>query len=168
MTIVESMISHYADNPPQDENLKLTCELTQRLGAIIRMKLKFHEIHNRVRGNFSLEKGVDLASISKDLSKYLGIVVVETVGVQVGVIGSTEFGSVVLWRPMVDETISAYRLLKSIIPPGTAKRLIYQTELLLWRLPDVPFIAATVAFPTDGEKISVPRERWPGLKSLLN
>jgi hypothetical protein len=130
------------------------------------MKLKFHENNSSLRGNFSVSRGTNLPSIVKDLTKYLGIVMVEVTGVLVGVVGSTDLSPVVLWRPIVDEAVNAFRLLKSIIPPHTSQRLIYEAEMLIWKLPDIRFVSCNVPFPRDGERIRIPKERWPGIRSL--
>jgi hypothetical protein len=163
---VETVVSHLVNHPPQDETLKITSDIAQRLGAVIRLKMSFHAKYPCVRGNFSIQPSTVTSSLIPALKTHLTMVYGETAGLKLAV-GSTEFMATVLWQPMVDETVSAYRLFKSIIRRGQASRLIYDVEMLIWGLPEIPYIATTVPFPVAGEAVSIPRERYPGLKALV-
>lgn len=159
--MTNKVVSFYSDHPPTDEKMRLYCEVAQRLGAIIHSKLIFHESHGEVHGNFHVPTHIGLQQLIPDLRKHLTTVLYETNGIQAAVQSSKDFVATVLWQPMVDETVSAYRLLKSIDNDSEMRQLLTDAEKLIHVLPSFPYIATTVIFPTRGEKITIPRERWP-------
>ena len=137
------------DGKCPDEKQQFSTAIAQRTGAIIHSKLVFHQAHPEVQGNFAVkDEKRDFNSIIPDLRKHLKAVVYETMGVEASVSENESFLATVLWQPMADETVSAYRLLKSIDSSSPENEIIFSDcEKLIKRLPNYPYIATTVIFP---------------------
>ena len=159
--LTDKVVNYLIDRPMADERMKLFSQVAQRIGSIIHSKLQFHQVHGQVHGNFNVPTYMNLSELIPDLRRHLKLVLYETNGIQAAVTQSNDFVATVLWQPMVDETVSAYRLLKSIDKDPEVAELLRETEELIAVLPNFPYIATTVIFPTAGEKITIPRERWP-------
>ena len=159
--LTDKVVNYLIDRPMADERMKLFSQVAQRIGSIIHSKLQFHQVHGQVHGNFNVPTYMNLSELIPDLRRHLKLVLYETNGIQAAVTQSNDFVATVLWQPMVDETVSAYRLLKSIDKDPEVSELLRETEELIAVLPNFPYIATTVIFPTAGEKITIPRERWP-------
>lgn len=150
------------DGKCPEENQQFSTAIALRIGAIIHSKLLFHQAHPEVQGNFAVkEEKRDFEKIMPDLRSHLKKVVYETMGVEASVSENESFLATVLWQPLADETVSAYRLLKSIDNSHESDLIFSDCEKLIQRLPNYPYIATTVIFPLPGEKITIPRERYP-------
>lgn len=162
-SMIERVVTYYSTNPP--DKRQLYASVAQRIGAIIRSKLAYHGSNPNVEGNFSIPKVSKQQYSSPEfidsLRRHLFSVHYETSGVMAAVTSSEDFAATVLWQPMVDETVSAYRLLKSIDYSQESADLLHQCEELIKRLPQYPYIATTVIFPEPGERVTIPRERFP-------
>jgi hypothetical protein len=98
--------------------------------------------------------------IIPELRKHLKGVIYEKNGIQAPVMSRTDFGAAVLWQPMVEETVSSYHLLKSMDKDLESVTIVKDCEQLISVLPTY-LIATTIIFPTDGEVITIRRERYP-------
>ena len=159
--LTDGVGKYYINKNPPEGKLQIYFLVVMRLGAIIHSKILFHSNHRHVHGNFSVSRDGDLKELIVDLRTHLQATLYETKGIEAAVVQSGDFVATVLWQPMVDEVVSAYRLLKSIDKDPESKDLFTDTERLISHLPDFPYIATTVIFPIPGEKITIPRERWP-------
>jgi hypothetical protein len=157
----DKMVTYHVNHPPITEKLQLAANVAQRIGAIIHAKLAFHTARPEVHGNFHVPTTCPLAPIIPELRKHLKGVLYETHGIQAAVTQSTDFAATVLWQPMVEETCSSYRLLKSIDKDHESATMLKECEQLISVLPMYPYVATTIIFPTDGEVITIPRERYP-------
>ena len=155
-----TIVSYWNDHVPPDKQ-QIYCSIATRIGAIIHSKAVFHMNHAGVRGNFAVKKNVNLQELIQDLRQHLVKTHYETSGVQAAVSASDDFTATVLWQPMIEEAVSAYRLLKSIDRSNESDSIFQGMEELIQRLPDFPYIASTVIFPVEGEKVTIPRERFP-------
>lgn len=151
----------YWDGKFPEEKQQISTAISLRMGSIIHSKLIFHQTHPEVEGNFAIKGERNFDKIIPDLRKHLKTVEYETMGVEAAVSSSESFTATVLWQPMVDETVSAYRLLKSIDKSSESNIILGDCEKLIQKLPDYPFIATTVIFPLPGENVTIPRERFP-------
>ncbi|OHT08231.1 hypothetical protein TRFO_23307 [Tritrichomonas foetus] len=158
--LTDSVLTYWTEHIPEEKH-QIYSSIASRIGSIIHSKLVFHMNHNGVHGNFAVRKGERLEDLIPDLRRHLISSHYETSGVQAAVTNSEDFTATVLWQPMVDETVSAYRLLKSIDKSQESDAAFRDTEYLITRLPEYPYIATTVIFPMPGEKITIPRERFP-------
>jgi hypothetical protein len=157
----DRIVSYLADHPPAGEKPQLFSQVAQRIGAIVHEKLVFHTVHPEVHGNFHVPPACALPPLVPQLRTHLSRVLYETHGIQAAVTASEDFVATVLWQPMVDETVSAYRLLKVIDKGPEAAAVLQECEELIAGLPKFPYIATTVVFPLPGEEITIPRERYP-------
>lgn len=151
----------YWDGRFPEEKQQIFTQIALRIGAIIHSKIQFHQNHPEVHGNFAVLQKSNFPQIVPTLRQHLSSVLYETNGIKAQVTDSTIFAATVLWQPMVNETVSAYRLLKSIDSSSASETIYHDAERLIKTLPEYPFIATTVIFPTPGEKITIPRERFP-------
>jgi hypothetical protein len=157
----DRLVLYFGDHPPQNEKQQLYSNVAQRIGAIIHEKITFHIAHPNVHGNFHVPAGAELSPIVPALRVHLARVLYETHGIQAAVTASEDFVATVLWQPMVDETVSAYRLLKVIDAGEESSSVLQECEALISMLPTFPYIATTVVFPMLGEEVTIPRERYP-------
>jgi hypothetical protein len=163
----DRIVSYLADHPPAGEKAQLYSQVGQRVGAIIHEKLVFHTAHPEVHGNFHVPAACALEPLVPALRTHLSRVLYETHGIQAAVTASEDFVATVLWQPMVDETVGAYRLLKVIDKGTEAGAVLQECEELIAVLPKFPYIATTVIFPLPGEEITMPRERYPPARLAL-
>jgi hypothetical protein len=157
----DPIVSFLADHPAAGEKPQLYSQVAQRLGAVVHEKLIFHVAHPDVHGNFHVPAGIALDPIVPQLRTHLARVLYETHAIQAAVTASEDFVATVLWQPMVDETVSAYRLLKVIDKGTEAATVLNECQELITTLPTFPYIASSVVFPLAGEEITIPRERYP-------
>jgi hypothetical protein len=157
----DKMVAFHMNHPPATEKLQLSASVAQRIGAIIHAKIVFHTARPEVHGNFHVPTTAPLEPIIPELRKHLKGVLYETNGIQAAVASSTDFAATVLWQPMVEETVSSYRLLKSIDKDHESDTILRDCEQLISALPRYPYVATTIIFPTDGEVVTIPRERYP-------
>ncbi|KAH0787076.1 AGC family protein kinase [Histomonas meleagridis] len=162
-TITNKVVAFYNDYIPSDKSLQLFSQAATRIGSIIHSKLNFHDKYPEVHGNFALsnEKITEQPNFIADLTTHLTCTLYETVAVQSAVVNSDDFVVTVLWQSIVSETISAYRLLKTIDNTAENQKLIKDTEDLIDSLPNFPYVSTTVIFPLSGENVTIPRERFP-------
>lgn len=162
--MTDAVVSYMMNHTPSGK-LQLYADVSSRIGSIIHSKLLFHGAHHSIEGNFSVPHAskdqLKDPTLIDNLRKHLRSTHYEASGVMAAVTASEDFTATVLWQPMVDETVSAYRLLKSIDSSPDSVSLCNDVEAMIKRLPEYPYIATTVIFPTPGEKITIPRERFP-------
>lgn len=162
--LTDQVVSHMMNHTPSGKS-QLYADVSSRIGSIIHSKLLFHSAHPKIEGNFSMPHAskslLKDSTLINNLRKHLIQTHYEASGVMAAVTASEDFTATVLWQPMVDETVSAYRLLKSIDNSPESETIFNDVEKMIQRLPEYPYIATTVIFPTPGEKITIPRERFP-------
>jgi hypothetical protein len=157
----DKMVTFHMNFPPATEKLQLFASVAQRIGAIIHAKIAFHVARPEVHGNFHVPTSAPLGPIIPELRKHLKSVLYETNGIQAAIASSPDFATTVFWQPMVEETVSSYRLLKSIDKDQESDTVLRDCEQLISVLPRYPYVATTIIFPTDGEVVTIPRERCP-------
>lgn len=154
------IVSYYTDHIPASEHLQVYSDAATRIGAIINSKLTFHQMHPHVHGNFAItEETVRDSKFVEDLRTHLTCTLYEASGMESLVKNSDDFLATVLLQPMAQETTYIYRLLKNI--DDTKDRLLSETENLIGTLTTFPFISSTIVFPINGERVTVPRMRFP-------
>jgi hypothetical protein len=162
----DRVVSYLSDHPFSNEKQQLYSNVAQRIGAVIHEKLVFHTAHPNVHGNFYVPGNAVLSEIIPALRIHLSRVLYETVGIQAAVTQSEDFVATVLWEPMVEETIGAYRLLKVIDKAEEAVPVLKDCETLVLALPKFPYIASIVILPGIGEEVTIPKERYPKIEDL--
>jgi hypothetical protein len=156
----DRVVSWLGDHPAGSEKQQLYSNVAQRTGAIIHEKLVFHSAHANVHGNFYVPPTAVLAGIAPALRMHLSRVLYETVGIQTAVAASQDFVATVLWQPMVEESIGAYRLLRVIDKTEESAALIRDCEAMILTMPAFQYITSSVIFPEPGEEAG-PKERYP-------